>query len=65
MKHTHVTRSGDPSGDHAVEDHCFDGRLVARSDLSVTTMLGHYGERELARAKFDEYFGGLPTDGEG
>jgi hypothetical protein len=65
MKRTDIPRSGDAPGDYAVEDHCLHDSLVAHSDLSVTTMLKHYGERELTRTKFDEYFGGLPTDGEG
>jgi hypothetical protein len=65
MEPTHVTLSGDLSGDYVVEDRRPDGRLVLRPDSSVKAMLAHHDERELAPDEFEQHFGKLPTDGEG
>jgi hypothetical protein len=62
---THVTLSGDISGDYVVEDHRPDGRILLRPDLSVKAMLVRYGERRLTPEEFERHLGGLPTDGEG
>jgi transcriptional regulator with XRE-family HTH domain len=37
----------------------------AAPDLSVKAMLARHGERALTSTEFQEYFGELPTDGEG
>lgn len=62
---THVTLSGDLSGDYVVEDRRPDGRLLLRPDLSVKAMLARYGERRLTPEELEQHFGQLPTDGEG
>jgi hypothetical protein len=62
---THVTLSGDLSGDYVVEDHRPDGRVLLRPDLSVKAMLARHGERRLTPEEFEQHFGRLPTDGEG
>jgi hypothetical protein len=62
---THVTLSGDLSGDYVVEDHRPDGRVLLRPDLSVKAMLARHGERRLTPEEFEQHFGQLPTDGEG
>jgi hypothetical protein len=62
---THVTLSGDLSGDYVVEDRRPDGRVLLRPDLSVKAMLASHGERKLTPAEFEQHFGQLPTDGEG
>ena len=64
MEPTHVTLSGDLSGDYVVEDRRPDGRVVLRPDLSVKAMLARHGERELTPEEFEQHFGDLPTDGE-
>jgi hypothetical protein len=65
MELARVTLSGALSGDHVVEDHRPDGRVVLRPDLSVTAMLSRHDERKLTPAEFEQQFGELPTDGEG
>jgi hypothetical protein len=62
---THVTLSGDLSGDYVVEDRRPDGRVLLRPDLSAKAMLARYGERRLTPEEFEQHFGQLPTDGEG
>ncbi len=62
---THVTLSGDLSGDYVVEDRRPDGRVLLRPDLSVKAMLARHGERRLTPEEFEQHFGRLPTDGEG
>lgn len=62
---THVTLSGDLSGDYVVEDHRPDGRVLLRPDLSVKAMLARHGERRLTPEELEQHFGQLPTDDEG
>ncbi len=65
MEPTHVTLTGDLSGDYVVEDRRADGRVLLRPDLSEKAMLARHGERKLNPEEFEQHFGQLPTDGEG
>lgn len=65
MEPTHVTLSGDLSGDYVIEDRLPDGRVVLRPDLGVKGMLSRHGERELSPEEFEQHFGEIPADGEG
>ncbi len=69
---THVTLSGDRSGEYVIEEERPDGRLVLAPDpddryLKVTwaDILKRSGGRALTPEEFERHFGDLPTDEEG
>lgn len=66
---THVTLSGDISGDYVIEEELPGGRLLVAPDTSVDAILTRHDERRATPEEFAEFEAShgpfLPPDGEG
>jgi hypothetical protein len=58
---THVTLSGQLSGDYVVLE---DGRVILRPDTSATAIRTRAGLEQISDEEFAAEFGHLPTDDE-
>jgi hypothetical protein len=61
---THVTLSGQLSGDYVVEEVLEDGRVVLRPDTSATAIRTRAGLEQVSDEEFAAAFGQLPSDDE-
>ncbi len=62
---THLTVTGDLSGDYVVDEVLADGRLVIRPDTSADAIRRRQGLQPIRPAEFDNHFGHVSTDNEG